>query len=107
MCEVSRGKRTRAASHCCSSVLHDNRVEKGRLTLMNLELDFRRHIGGDVGQRIELGQQHSFRGYPPQANDARALRLFVWVESSNVTRIVRVSRLSSKVLVHVAETKMR
>lgn len=57
-----RGPR-RAASHCCSSVLHDDRVEKkkGRLTLMNLELDFRRHVyGGDVGQRIELGQQHPF-----------------------------------------------
>lgn len=59
MVGLSRGEE-RAASHCCSSVLHDDRVEKGRLTLVNLELDFRRHVyGGDVGQRIELGQQHS------------------------------------------------
>lgn len=28
---------------------------------MNLELDFRRHVAGDVGQRVELGQhEHSF-----------------------------------------------
>lgn len=35
------------------------RVQGGRLTLMNLELDFRWHIGGDMGQRIELRNQHS------------------------------------------------
>lgn len=44
---------------------------------MNLELDFRRHVyGGDVGQRIELGQQHPFEDIHHRRTTACVFVLF-------------------------------
>lgn len=64
---------------------------------MNLELDFRRHIyGGDVGQRVELGQQHSFKRYSPRVEQVSPL--WVLLFSSEVEVCVRnfipIARLS-------------
>lgn len=72
---------------------------------MNLELDFRRHVyGGDVGQRIELGQQHSFNIHRRSTTCALRLR-FCFVERSSFIPTVRLSR--AELRVHVAGTKMR